>query len=95
MLGKLLPGEESAWHERSEEKKMGGEGSGLPEEMIPQGGPRRPSMSTFQIRMEFSHPTRSRLSAYRTVIVTTPRSMRMINTTTMISGKLLVITHPR
>jgi hypothetical protein len=57
MLCKLLPGEESAWHERSEEKKMGGEGSGLPEEMIPQGGPRRPSMSTFQIRMEFCHPT--------------------------------------
>jgi hypothetical protein len=46
MLCKLLPGEECAWYERSEEKRMGGEGWGLPEEMIPQSGPRRPSMST-------------------------------------------------
>jgi hypothetical protein len=46
----------TAWHERSEEKKMVGEGWGLPEEMIPQGWPRRPSMSTFQIRMTFCHP---------------------------------------
>ena len=57
MLCKLLPGEESAWHGRSEEKRMGGEGWGLLEQMITQGGPRRPSMSAFQIRMGFCHPT--------------------------------------
>jgi len=35
--------------------------------------------------------SRSGLFAYRAVIVTTPRSMRMINTTTMISATLLII----
>jgi hypothetical protein len=35
----------------------GGEGWGLPEEMIPQGWLRRRSIPTFKIRMELCHPT--------------------------------------